>query len=290
MRKNSSTLALNNSLGRFDKDAAWGIILVIPYIIVFIFVVAYPIIYGLILGSHPSSYIKLIQDPIYLKSARNTLVFLLVAVNLKLFLALLLSGFFYRTERWIRWVAVIFLIPWAAPSVPSILSIRWMFNSEWGLINGLLFRWFGIEGPLWLVHPNLAFALVIFTHIWKYLPFWTLILLAGRMAIPKEQYEAADVDGATRFQIFRFITFPGIKNLYITCTLLSTIWTIGDFNSVYLLTGGGPTDSTHVFATLGIRYAFNIGDIHTGVATVITALPIVIPLVFVLILRLAREE
>ncbi len=290
MTKNSSVIALNDSLGRFDQDAAWGIILVIPYVVVFILVVVYPIIYGLTLGSNLSSYIKLIQDPIYLKSARNTLVFLLVAVNLKLFLALLLSGFFYRTETWIRWVGIIFLLPWAAPSVPSILSIRWMFNSEWGLINGLLFRWFGIEGPLWLVKPNLAFALVIFTHVWKYLPFWTLILLAGRMAIPKEQYEAADVDGATRFQLFRFITFPGIKNLYITCTLLSTIWSIGDFNSVYLLTGGGPTDSTHVFATLGIRYAFNIGDINTGVATVITALPIVIPMVIILIRRLARGE
>lgn len=287
--KGNPSNRLINSLGRFDKDTAWGIILIIPYIIVFILVVVYPIIYGLILGSNISSYAKLIRDPIYLKSARNTLVFLLVAVNLKLFLALLLSGFFYHTERWIRWVGVIFLLPWAAPSVPSILSIRWMFNSEWGLINGLLFRWFGIEGPLWLVKPNLAFGLVIFTHIWKYLPFWTLILLAGRMAIPKEQYEAADVDGATRFQVFRFITFPGIKNLYITCTLLSTIWSIGDFNSVYLLTGGGPTDSTHVFATLGIRYAFNIGDIHTGVATVITALPIVIPIVLILIRRLAKE-
>lgn len=289
MRRNSKINPLSNSLGRLDKDAAWGIALVFPYVIVFIFIVVYPIIYGLVLGSNLSSYIKLFQDPIYLKSARNTLVFLLIGVNLKLFLALLLSGFFYHTERWIRWVGVIFLLPWAAPSVPSILSIRWMFNSEWGLINSLLFRWLGIEGPLWLVKPNLAFALVIFTHIWKYLPFWTLILLAGRMAIPKEQYEAADVDGATRFQVFRFITFPGIKNLYITCTLLSTIWSIGDFNSVYLLTGGGPTDSTHVFATLGIRYAFNIGDIHTGVATVITALPIVVPIVFILIRRLARE-
>ncbi len=122
------------------------------------------------------------------------------------------------------------------------------------------------------------------------MPFWTLILLAGRMAIPKDHYEAASVDGASRFQVFRFITFPALKNLYITGTLLSTIWSVGDFNSVYLLTGGGPTDSTHVFSTLGIRYAFNIGDIRTGVATVITALPLVVPIVFVLIRRLRRGE
>ena len=274
--------------GRFDSDAAWGVILVIPYVIVFSLVVVYPILYGLVLGSNADSYRKLLDDPIYLKSAWNTLVFLILAVNLKLLLALFLSGFFYNTETWIRWVGIVFLLPWAAPSLPSIFSIRWMFNSEWGLINGILFRLFGIDGPLWLVKPDLAFGLVIATHIWKNLPFWTLILLAGRMAIPKDHYEAANVDGATRIQTFRYITFPALKNLYITCTLLSTIWSVGDFNSVYLLTGGGPTDSTHVLATLGIRYAFNIGDIRTGVATVITALPLVVPIVFVLVRRLGK--
>lgn len=279
-----------NAPGRFGSDAAWGVILVIPYVVVFVFVVVYPILYGLVLGSNPDSYRKLFNDPIYLRSAWNTLVFLIVAVNLKLLLALFLSGFFYNTETWIRWVGIFFLLPWAAPSLPAILSIRWMFNSEWGLINNVLFRLFGIDGPLWLVKPDLAFLLVIMTHIWKYLPFWTIILLAGRMAIPKDHYEAANVDGATRVQVFRYITFPGLKNLYITSTLLSTIWSVGDFNSVYLLTGGGPTDSTHVFSTLGIRYAFNIGDIRTGVATVITSLPLVVPIVFVLIRRLRRGE
>ena len=77
-------------------------------------------------------------------------------------------------------------------------------------------------------------------HIWKSLPFWTLILIAGRLAIPAEHYEAASVDGATRWQKFRFITWPSMRTLYLTCTILSMIWTLGDFNSVYLLTGGGP--------------------------------------------------
>ncbi|NWF56684.1 MAG: sugar ABC transporter permease [Syntrophaceae bacterium] len=288
----SSALAprIPGAPGHVHSDAAWGVILVIPYIVVFIFVVVYPILYGLVLGSNPDSYRKIFNDPIYFRSAWNTLVFLIVAVNLKLLLALFLSGFFYNTEAWIRWVGILFLLPWAAPGLPAIFSIRWMFNSEWGMINNLLFRLFGIDGPLWLVKPDLAFLLVILTHIWKFLPFWTLILLAGRMAIPKDHYEAASVDGATRFQVFRFITFPALKNLYITSTLLSTIWSVGDFNSVYLLTGGGPTDSTHVFSTLGIRYAFNIGDIRTGVATVITSLPLVVPIVFVLIRRLRRRE
>src|SRR5437867_12601218 len=85
-------------------------------------------------------------------------------------------------------------------------------------------------------------AMAILVHIWKALPFWTLILMAGRLAIPKELYEAASVDGASGWQKFRYVTWPSIRTLYLTSTLLSLIWTLGDFNSVYLLTGGQPAD------------------------------------------------
>jgi multiple sugar transport system permease protein len=164
-----------------------------------------------------------------------------------------------------------------------------MLNSEWGMLNNLLWYLFGIEGPWWLVKPDYAFASVIFVHIWKYLPFWTLILLAGRMAIPTDLYEAAKIDGASPLQQFWYVTWPQLKNLYITSLLLSTIWSLGDFNSVYLLTGGGPADKTHVMATLGIRYAFNLQQLGTGVATVMTALPILVPLVILLVRRLGRR-
>ena len=96
--------------------------------------------------------------------------------------------------------------------------------------------------------------MAIGVHIWKSLPFWTLILMTGRLAISHDLFEAADVDGASWWQKFRFITWPSMQTLYLTCTLLSMIWTLGDFNSVYLLTGGGPADLTHVLSTLGIRY------------------------------------
>jgi len=96
--------------------------------------------------------------------------------------------------------------------------------------------------------------MAIAVHIWKSLPFWTLILIAGRLAIPHDLYEAASVDGATKFQKFKYVTWPSLRTLYLTSTILSMIWTLGDFNSVYLLTGGGPADLTHVLATLGIRY------------------------------------
>jgi len=273
---------------RLAPEAVWGSILVLPYLLVFAFFVTYPVLYGLWLGSDPASYRKIFSDPIYLRTLRNTLIFLAIGVNLKLFLALLLSGFFFLPHRWIRWLSVIFMLPWAVPSIPTILSFRWMLNSEWGMINNILWK-FGIEGPWWLNRPDLALGAIIVVHIWKWLPFWTLILLAGRMAIPREVYEAAALDGATGLAGFIHITFPLLKRLYITNTLLSTIWSLGDFNSVYLLTGGGPVDSTHVLATLGIRYAFVAGDIRAGVAVVITVLPLMIPLVVYLVRRLNQE-
>lgn len=271
---------------RWSAETAWGVALVTPYVVLFAALVVWPVAYGLWLGASRSAFETLFADPIYLESAWNTVVFLAFAVNLKLFLALLLSGYLAQSRPWIRWLSVIFLLPWAVPSIPTIFSFRWMLNSEWGMLNGLLWELFGIEGPWWLVDPQLAFGSVIFVHVWKYLPFWTLILLAGRMAIPTDLYEAATIDGASPWQKFQFVTWPQLKNLYVTSTLLSTIWSLGDFNSVYLLTGGGPAEKTHVLATLGIRYAFNLHQIDVGVACVMTALPFMIPLVVILIRRL----
>ena len=267
-------------------ETSWGIILVIPYIVFFLAFVVWPVSYGLWLGSDRASYTRLLSDPIFSRTAFNTVVFLGVGINLKLFLALLLSGFFANTRPWIRWLSIIFILPWAVPSIPTIFSFRWMLNSEWGMINGFLWDVFQIEGPWWLVDPQLAFGSVITVHIWKYLPFWTLILLAGRMAIPTDLYEAARIDGASPLQQFTNVTWPYLKNLYITSTLLSTIWSLGDFNSVYLLTGGGPAELTHVLATLGIRYAFNLQELGVGMASVMVAIPVLVPLVIVMVRRL----
>jgi multiple sugar transport system permease protein len=124
-------------------------------------------------------------------------------------------------------------------------------------------------------------------HIWKSLPFWTLILIAGRLAIPAEHYEAASVDGATGWQKFRYITWPAMRTLYLTCTILSMIFTLGDFNSVYLLTGGGPGDLTHVLATLGIRY-LRLDEVDMSMAAIVVALPAVLPLVYFMMKRLSK--
>ncbi len=265
----------------------WGRMMVLPYLLVFLIFVLYPVCYGFWLARDPQNYVKLLEDPIFFRTAINTAIFLVVAVNLKMVIALGLSGFFVLTRWWIKVLAALFILPWALPSIPTILSVRFMLNPEWGVINQLIFRLTQLDGPNWLNDPTLALTFSMLIHIWKSLPFWTLILVAGRLAIPPEQYEAASVDGATSLQKFSFITWPSVKGLYLTSVVLSMIWTLGDFNSVYLLTGGGPADLTHVLATLGIRY-LRLDQIGLAMASIVVALPFVLPLVFLLMKRLSK--
>ena len=130
--------------------------------------------------------------------------------------------------------------------------------------------------------------MAILVHIWKSLPFWTLILMTGRLAISQRSVRGGRRSTARAgWQKFRFITWPSMQTLYLTCTLLSMIWTLGDFNSVYLLTGGGPADLTHVLSTLGIRY-LRLDQVDLSMAAIVCALPLVLPLVYFMMKRLSR--
>jgi len=273
--------------GRLSSWQNWGTLLVLPYLAVFFIFVLYPVGYGLWLGHNVESYIELFDDPIFWRSVVNTIIFLGVGVNLKMAIALLLSGFFAVPRWWIRLLGLLFILPWAVPSIPTILSFRFMLNPEWGVINQVYYNLTFLDGPNWLNNPVLGLSLSIVVHIWKSLPFWTLILLAGRLAISKEMYEAAAIDGASALQRFRFITWPSMRQLYLTCTILSLFFTLGDFNSVYLLTGGGPADLTHVLATLGIRY-IRLDQVDLAMASIICALPLMAPLMVFMMRRLSK--
>ncbi len=260
----TNTTPLARRRRTFGADKLWALAFVTPYVAVFVAFVIYPIGYGLWLGSDPASYRALFSDPVYPRTVVNTLLYLLFGVNLKLLLALLLSGFFMRKGWRTKILLLVFMLPWAVPALPSYLSINWMLNGQWGLINNIIWHVAQVDG--------------------------TLIFLAGRMAVSLELYEAAEVDGASRLQKFRYVTLPLMAGMYLVCTMLSTIWALGDFNAVRFISGGGPALSTHVLATLGIRNAFELGDPHLGMATVLTALPLLIPLVILLMRQLRRSE
>jgi multiple sugar transport system permease protein len=272
------------------SEYTWAIAFTLPYAGIFLAFVAYPVIFGLWLGHNPALYSDLFGDPVYVNTVVNTILYVGIGVNVKMFLAFLVSGFFMRRDWWVRALFLAFILPWAMPAMPTALSFHWLLNGQWGLFNNLLWYLFGIDGPIWLNSRWTALGSNIVAYIWKFMPFWTVIFLAGRMAIPQELYEAADVDGATGYRRFVHVTFPLLANLYLICTLLSTIFTVGDFTTVFFVSGGGPAMSTDVLATLGIREAFTVARPDLGVAAVMSALPVVIPIVVFLMRKLSTME
>jgi multiple sugar transport system permease protein len=274
----------------YGSEFTWAVAFIIPYAALFLAFAVYPIAYGFWMGREPSLYADLVSDPRYVKTVINTVLYVGVGVNVKMFLALLLSGFFMRRRWWIKAILPIYVLPWALPSVPAFLSFHWMLIGEQGLIDSVLHALFGIDGPIWFNQRWLALGSNIIAYIWKWMPFWTVILLAGRMAIPQEIYEAADIDGATGFRRFIHVTIPLLANIYIVCTLLSTIWTLGDFTCVYFVSGGAPSMSTDVLATLGTRYALDFAQPQLGVAAMLSVLPLLIPIVIVLLRKVQTTE
>jgi multiple sugar transport system permease protein len=270
-------------------DLRWAIAFVLPYAAVFLVFVVYPFGYALWMAGRPALYAELIGDRFYLLAVVNTLLFVGLGVNLKMFLALLLSGFFMRRRWWVRALLAVFILPWALAAAQACVSFHWMLQ-DGGLVNGIMSALFGIEGPIWFNNRWLGLGANIAVYIWKWLPFWTVILLAARMRIPRDIYDAAEVDGTTGIRCFVHVTFPLLANLYLLCTLLSTLWTVGDFTTVYLVSGGGPASSTDVLATLGFHYAFDESKAALGVAAAMSALPVLIPIAIVLMRRLQTSE
>jgi multiple sugar transport system permease protein len=251
-------------------EVRWGLAFIAPYVAVFLAFVVHPYAYVLWMAAEPSLYADLINDRLFLPTLVNTL---------------LLSGFFLRPRRWIRILLAIYVLPWVFAAAQTCLSFHWMLIGEQGLVDGLLLQLFGIEGPIWFNGRWLGLGCDIAVYLWKWMPFWTLIFLAARLTIPRDIYDSAKIDGATGMRQFVHVTFPLLANLYLICTLLSVLWTLGDFTTVYLVSNGGPAGLTNVLATLGYHYAFNFGRPALGVAAVMSALPILIPVIIVLMRR-----
>ena len=252
-----------------------------PLVLVFLSLVLYPMLYMIYMGLDWDIYDAIFDDPIFIQTLWNTVIFVGLAVNIKMFLALTLSAIFSVEHRFAKILSGLFLLPWAIPSLPGILAFRWMLNGQWGIVNKIL-NDLGVAGYPWLVRRPTALGAAVVYHIWKYLPFWTLIFVAGRRSIPRELYEAGEIDGTSPLQKFRFITLPMLRNLFMICSLLSMVFSLGDFVIIKIMTGGAPGDSTHVLATLAYRYAFQMGNVDWAVGTFMTALPITLLFIFIL--------
>jgi multiple sugar transport system permease protein len=260
-----------------------------PFIFFFCLLMVYPIILS-------ASMIKvqdlllLLGNDLYIQSLRNLLLFTGVAVPIKLVLALFVSGILsgYRRNPIVKILGVVYPLPWAIPAMSAALSFRWSFDYDFGIINKILSD-VGLQKVPWLLtYPSAMLSIIIF-HVWKWTPLWTLMLFSARQVIPEELYEAARIDGASPVQMFRNVTFPLIKGTFLICLLLSSIWSMGEFEAIWLVTLGGPNQSTHTITTLGIREVFFYGNLGKGIAIYFSILPLIAALMATILLLLRRE-
>ena len=236
------------------------------------------------------NYIRLYQDPYYLQAVENTIVFTSGSVFFKLLLGLCAALLLHSQKRWRNLLTGLILLPWIIPSVVQALAWRSILDPLFGGLNPIL-QWLGvISQPLsWLADPKLAMISVIAVNVWAGIPFFTVNMLAGLQSIDNELYEAAQIDGANAWQRFVSITLPGLRYVVAVATLLSTIWTFNGFETIFLLTGGGPGNVTKVYAVMAYEKAIRGLQFGPGTAVAFSLTPVLA--VFILILsRYMRRD
>jgi len=280
---------------------------VAPAVILLALLVAYPFLLSLYLAMSDAvvgaggrfvgvaQFARLLRQEIFQQTLRNTALYAVSAVVTKtalgMILAVILAGFSRHRLPGSRLIRALILLPWIVPTALSTVGWKWMFEPQYSVINWTLVH-LGVIGYIsdlqWLGEPHLARGAVILVNIWRGVPFFAINLLAGLIAIPEEFYEAAEADGASSFKRFWFITVPLLRPILATVILFSLIMTISDFNIVYVLTRGGPLNSTHLLATLSHQVGLLTGEIGRGAAVSLFMLPFLMVIVFYQ-LRLMRR-
>ena len=220
------------------------------------------------------NYARLLQDSDFISTVQNTILFTVTSVTIKLVVGLAVALLLHSRLPFRNVLTGIMLLPWIVPEVVTALTWRSIYDPIFGGLNPILMQ-FGLidRSVAWLAEPTLAMPSVIAVNVWKGIPFYTILLLAGLKAIDREQYEAAEVDGAGPIQRFRHITLPGLRYVIAVTVLLSTIMTFNTFGLIYLMTGGGPGGATRVYAILAYEKAILGLRFGPGAATAFSAAP-----------------
>ena len=203
-----------------------------------------------------SNYRQFLDDPMFWNAVRNTAIFTVGSVILHLLLGMGAALLLNRKIVGRTVFRVIALVPWMFSAVVVAMTWRWMLDAQLGIINAAL-AGLGLRGPfLWFENARLALPAIIVTNIWRGFPFASITLLAALQAIPKEQYEAAAVDGASPLRQFRFVTLPNLRFALIIVATLDTIWNFKHFDLIQVMTNGGPAGATEVLTTLVYKASF----------------------------------
>jgi multiple sugar transport system permease protein len=270
-------------LEREDTLAFW---LLFPTFALLALFIAYPFVRGVWLSltsatvGDPGHFIglknfyKVFDDSIFRTAAINTFVYTAVTTVFKLALGLWLAVLLNRHFRGKSWVRAFILLPFIIPTVLSTLAWKWMFDPTFSVLNWSLLRLHAITGRInWLGDPELAMISVMIVNIWRGVPFYAISLLAGLQTINTDLHEAAAIDGANRWQRFWYVTWPLLLPVTMVVVLFSVIQTFADFQLVYVLTGGGPANATHLFATYAYQIGIGTGLLSEGAAISLAMFP-----------------
>jgi multiple sugar transport system permease protein len=287
---------------RLDSPRVLGYLLIVPAAIILLGLLAYPLLLGIWLSltsatiGNPGQFIGLqnyatiFADPIFRGAAWYSVFYTICAEGGKLVLGLALALLLNQRFRGYRVSRALMLLPWVAPTVLSALAWLWLLDPQFSAISWLLLRLHLIHSNIdFLGHPWSARMSLILVNIWRGLPYFAIGYLAGLQSIPKDLYEAASIDGADGWQAFRRITWPLLMPITTILVAFSSIFTLTDFQLIWTITHGGPTDATQVFTTLAYQRAISGGQLGEGAAIAVSPIVIMIVLAF-FVVRSVREK
>src|SRR5215467_2531515 len=289
---------------RLLEDERWlAFVLLIPTVALLGMFIAYPFVRGILLSVTNSrvgvpgefvglaNFYKIFNDGIFRTSVYNTFLYTGVTTVFKLALGLWLAMLLNRNFRGKAFTLAFILLPFIIPTVLSTFAWKWMFDPTFSVINWALFQLGFIKARInWLGDPNLAMTSIIIVNIWRGVPFFAISLLAGLQTISPELNEAAAIDGARPWNRFWYVTWPLLLPVTMVVMLFSVIQTFADFQLVYVMTGGGPANATHLFATYAYQLGIGTGLLSEGAAISLAMFPFLFLIVVVQLLYIRRVE
>jgi multiple sugar transport system permease protein len=279
------------------------VILLAPALVMLGLFVAYPFLRGIWLGLSNSvvgregefvglqNYVKLWNDDIFRRAAANTFIYTGFATTLKLCMGMIVALMMNNLFGFKRILRASMLLPWIVPTVLSTLAWKWMLDPTFSIVNWILFQLGFIRLRIdWLGGPVMAMGSVILVNVWRGTPFFAITLLAGLQTISPDVYEAASIDGANAWHRFWKVTWPLLMPVTTVVMLFSVIQTFADFQLVYILTGGGPANSTHLFATYAYQIGVATGKLGEGASASLAMFPFLFLVVLFQLWYIRRGE
>ena len=289
----------------FERPGVLGSVLVAPAILYILLLVGWPFVLAVYLSMSNTdvattglgrfvgldNFVALVQSDVFWVAIRNTIGFTVVSAILKGLLGTCLAFLLAENLPGTRVFRFIILLPWTIPIALSSITWKWMFDTQYSIINWIG-RALGIlsYNPNWLGDPTLAVISIIAVNVWRGFPFSAIILLAGMTSISQEVLDAAKVDGAGPVTRLRKIIVPMIAPILFVGSLYDLVFTLTDMTVVYLLTVGGPANSTHVLSSFAYLVGVQSGALGRGAAIALLLLPILLVVVFITLRSLRRRD